>query len=107
MLNRIQREEKEWFKVKSVYVVDYATTPPLEFNVGWPAASDQLLYARLRTLAPEAEMEREETTTPDPFVSYNQLHISSDINKRMKAQMLVLHASLFHNEIVVLLRKKS
>ena len=71
----MQREEKELFKVKSVYVVDYATTPPLEFNVGWPA-SDQLLYAatvcaRTRSLPEVPEMEREETTTPDPFVSYN------------------------------------
>ena len=52
----MQQEGKELFKVKSVYVVDYATTPPLEFNVGWPAASDQLLYARpLRLRQPEME----------------------------------------------------
>lgn len=30
---------------------------PFEFNVGWPAASDQLLYAASQTLAPEAATE--------------------------------------------------
>jgi hypothetical protein len=36
---------------------------PFEFNVGWPAASDQLLYVLVRPLRlRQPEME---TTTPD------------------------------------------
>jgi len=70
----MQQEGKELFKVKSVYVVDYATTPPLEFNVGWPAASDQLLYARVR---PWRLRQPQETTTPGPLLSLttNYIHI--------------------------------
>ena len=63
------------FKVKSGYVVETVQLLlPFEFNVGWPAASDQLLYARVR---PWRLRQPQETTTPGPLLSLttNYIHI--------------------------------